>query len=110
MLAFIATADLEDLNVRSKYLDKIVYDYTLAKFRESGYTKDFKNMQGDYGGWPRTLGALILSEYRRHLFGDAIQYLKEKDSMLNSLVSDLKLGFSQDKAMIVSDNSADLAF
>lgn len=76
LLEFTATADLLDSNVRDKYLDKIVYDYTLAKFRESGYTKDFQNMQGDYGQWPRTLGALILSEYRRHLFGDAGQNIK----------------------------------
>lgn len=76
LLEFTATADLQDSNVRDKYLDKIVYDYTLAKFRESGYTKDFQNMQGDYGLWPRTLGALILSEYRRHLFGDAGQNIK----------------------------------
>lgn len=156
MLEFTATADLEDPNVRSKYLDKIVYDYTLAKFRESGYTKDFQNMQGDYGQWPRTLGALILSEYRRHLFGDtgqnikpvvllkskaikesqafydeffsglnclsrdkilsfentdniylseAIQYFKAKDPTLNGLISDLKLGFSQDKSMIINNKS-----
>jgi type III restriction enzyme, res subunit len=156
MLEFTATADLEDPNVRSKYLDKIVYDYTLAKFRESGYTKDFQNMQGDYGQWTRTLGALILSEYRRHLFGDtgqnikpvvllksktikdsqafydeffsglnslsgdkilsfentdniylseAIQYFKAKDPTLNGLISDLKLGFSQDKSMIINNKS-----
>lgn len=76
LLEFTATADLQDSNVRDKYLDKIVYDYTLAKFRESGYTKDFQNMQGDYGTWSRTLGALILSEYRRHLFGDVGQNIK----------------------------------
>ena len=156
MLEFTATADFEDPNVRSKYLDKIVYDYTLVKFRESGYTKDFQNMQGDYGQWPRTLGALILSEYRRHLLGDAgqnikpvvllksktinesqtfydeffsklsslsrdeilsfentnntylseaIQYFKAKDPTLIGLISDLKLGFSQDKSMIINNKS-----
>lgn len=156
MLEFTATADLEDPNVKSKYLDKIVYDYTLAKFRESGYTKDFQNMQGDYSAWPRTLGALILSEYRRHLFGDAgqnikpvvllksktikesqtfydeffsklnslsrdeilsfentnntylseaIQYFRSKDPTLNGLITDLKLGFSQDKSMIINTKS-----
>lgn len=76
LLEFTATADLQDLNVKNKYLDKIVYDYTLAKFRESGYTKDFQNMQGDYSAWPRTLTALVLSEYRRHLFGEAGQNIK----------------------------------
>ncbi len=76
LLEFTATADLQDPNVKRKYLDKIVYDYTLAKFRESGYTKDFKNMQSDYGPWMRTLLALVISEYRRHLFGDAGQNIK----------------------------------
>ena len=76
LLEFTATADLQDLNVKKKYIDKIVYDYTLAKFRQSGYTKDFKNMQGDYSQWTRTLLALVISEYRRHLFGDARQNIK----------------------------------
>ena len=156
LLEFTATADLKDPNVEKKYLDKIVYDYTLSKFRESGYTKDFQNMQGDYGSWERTLAALILSEYRRHLFGDAgqnikpvvllksrtikdskafynefferlnnlqqvdisyfehtdnfylkkaIKYFRAKDPTLNSLLSDLKLGFSREKAMMINNKS-----
>lgn len=156
LLEFTATADLQDSNVRDKYLDKIVYDYTLAKFRESGYTKDFQNMQGDYDAWSRTLAALILSEYRRHLFGDAgqnikpvvllksriikdskafyekfferlnnlhsndifyfehadnpylkeaVEYFKAKDPTLNNLISDLKLGFSREKAMMINNKS-----
>lgn len=156
LLEFTATADLKDPNVQKKYMDKIVYDYTLSKFRESGYTKDFKNMQGDYSRWTRTLLALVLSEYRRHLFGEANQnikpvvllktktikesndffdefylnlsnlkpneilkftnseneYLKNaidyfliKDSTLNSLVDDIKLGFSTDKAIILNSKS-----
>lgn len=76
LLEFTATADLKDPNVENKYLDKIVYDYTLSKFRESGYTKDFNNMQGDYDRWTRTLLALVISEYRRHLFGDNGQNIK----------------------------------
>lgn len=156
LLEFTATADLQDHNVKKKYLDKIVYDYTLAKFRESGYTKDFKNMQGDYGPWIRTLLALVISEYRRHLFGDArqnikpvvllksktireskefyeefyqklnnlnpseimqfkgseneylakaIDYFLEKDSTLNTLVVDLKLGFSVENSIIMNSKS-----
>lgn len=156
LLEFTATADLKDPNVKNKYLDKIVYDYTLAKFRQSGYTKDFKNMQGDFNHWTRTLLALVVSEYRRHLFGDAgqnvkpvvllksktikesnefyeefyqrlnslnsseileykdseneylrnaINYFIEKDSTLNTLVADLKLGFSIDKSLIMNSKS-----
>lgn len=160
LLEFTATADLKDPNVEKKYLDKIVYDYTLSKFRESGYTKDFKNMQGDYDRWTRTLLALIVSEYRRHLFGDAgqnikpvvllksktigysrkfyddfynrlnnlspdeilklkdstndskndflvnaIQYFLEKDQSLNSLVTDIKLGFASDKSILLDSQT-----
>ena len=53
-----------------KYLDKIVYNYPLARFRESGYTKDFQNFATDTTLWDRTLIALIMSEYRRYLFAD----------------------------------------
>lgn len=156
LLEFTATADLQDPNVESKYKDKIVYDYTLKKFRESGYTKDFQNMQGDYDRWTRTLLALVLSEYRRHLFGDAgknvkpvvlmkskyikdseaeynefysrlnslqaseiqkfkdsdnvflnnaINYFLNKDSTLQSLVRDLKLGFGEENSLVLNSKS-----
>ena len=90
LLEFTATADLKDPNVEKKYLDKIVYDYTLAKFRESGYTKDFKNMQGDYDRWTRTLLALVLSEYRRHLFGDSGQNIKPVVLLKSKIIKESK--------------------
>lgn len=156
LLEFTATADLKDPNVENKYLDKIVYDYNLSKFRESGYTKDFKNMQGDYDRWTRTLLALVISEYRRHLFGNsgqnikpvvllkskiikeskefydefykklnnlkadeilsfrdsdneylknAIEYFLKKDSSLNSLVADIKLGFESSNSIVLNSKS-----
>lgn len=156
LLEFTATADLKDPNVEKKYLDKIVYDYTLSKFRESGYTKDFNNMQGDYDRWTRTLLALVISEYRRHLFGDngqnikpvvllksktikesmafydefyqklnnlktdeilkykdsdneylrnSIGYFLKKDPSLNSLVSDIKLGFSVENSILLDSKT-----
>lgn len=70
MLEFTATADLRDVNVANKYRDKIIFDYQLKKFRESGYTKDFQNFATESELWDRTLMALILSEYRRFLFND----------------------------------------
>jgi type III restriction enzyme len=76
LLEFTATADLQDNNVRRKYLDKIIFDYPLAKFRASGYTKDFQNLQTDSDLWQRTLIALVLSEYRLNLFADCDQNVK----------------------------------
>lgn len=70
MLEFTATCDLKDNNVLSKYKDKIVFNYPLISFRESGYTKDFQNFATDTDLWTRTLMALVMSEYRRFLFSD----------------------------------------
>jgi type III restriction enzyme len=76
LLEFTATCDLKDPAVLRKYTDKIVFDYSLPRFRDSGYTKDFQNLQSNFGPWERTLGALILSEYRRNLFADYGQDIK----------------------------------
>ena len=70
MLEFTATCDLKDLNVLQKYKDKIIFNYPLISFRESGYTKDFQNFATDTDLWARTLMALVMSEYRRFLFAD----------------------------------------
>ena len=76
MLEFTATCDLKDPNVLAKYSDKIIFDYPLAKFRASKFTKDFRNMQSDYDLWERTLVALLLSQYRQKLFSDLKQPIK----------------------------------
>ena len=70
MLEFTATCDTKDANVTQKYRDKIVFNYPLISFRESGYTKDFQNFATDTDIWTRTLMALVMSEYRRFLFAD----------------------------------------
>ena len=76
LLEFTATCDLKDPAVLRKYTDKIIFDYALPRFRDSGYTKDFQNLQSNFDPWKRTLGALILSEYRRSLFADCGQDIK----------------------------------
>lgn len=70
LLEFTATADIKDKNVRSKYLDKMIYNYPLLKFRESGYTKDFQNFATNSTLWERALMAIVMSEYRKYLFSD----------------------------------------
>lgn len=68
LLEYTATCDIQDLNVRAKYLDKIIYNFDLKEFRKAGYTKEFANLQSDTTKWTRTLQALIVSEYRKLLF------------------------------------------
>ena len=76
LLEFTATADLKNKNVEEKYRDKIIYNYPLKNFRESGYTKDFVNFSINTDTWKRTLIALILSEYRKFLFSDCGKNIK----------------------------------
>lgn len=71
LLEFTATADIKDNNVRAKYLDKMIYNYPLLNFRQSGYTKDFQNFATNSTLWERTLMAMVMSEYRKYLFSDA---------------------------------------
>ena len=108
LLEFTATADLKDPNVEKKYLDKIVYDYTLSKFRESGYTKDFRNMQGDYDRWTRTLLALVISEYRRHLFGDSGQNIKPVVLLKSKTIKESKEFYDEFYNRLNSLNSDDI--
>ena len=153
LLEFTATADLKDPNVKRKYLNKIIFDYPLAKFRASGYTKDFQNLQSNTDLWQRTLIALVLSEYRLNLFADcgqnvkpvillksqriddskafydaffpkletlraeeiealqnvgdellqtALDYFREKDKSLQSLVTSLRQSFAEENAIIMN--------
>lgn len=76
MLEFTATCDLKDKNVLQKYRDKIIFNYPLISFRESGYTKDFQNFATDTELWTRALMALVMSEYRRFLFADLKRNIK----------------------------------
>ncbi|MDN6629399.1 MAG: DEAD/DEAH box helicase family protein [Corynebacterium casei] len=88
LLEFTATANLNDPNIRAKYLDKIVFDYPLAKFRESGFTKEFRNFRADLPAWERSLIALVLSEYRRSLATQIRQNIKPVVLLKSSRVSD----------------------
>lgn len=76
LLEFTATVDLKDEEIEKKYKNKIIYNYPLKNFKESGYTKDFANFSINTDAWKRTLIALILSEYRKFLFSDCGQNIK----------------------------------
>ncbi len=88
LLEFTATCDLRDPLVKEKYLDKIVFDYALPHFRESGYTKDFQNLQTELDLWGRALGSLIMSEYRRDLFADCGQNIKPVVLLKSNRIAD----------------------
>ncbi len=68
LLEFTATTDLLDLNIASKYKDKLIFDYPLKQFRIDGFSKDVKLLQADMDTYQRALQGVILSQYRRKIF------------------------------------------
>lgn len=65
LLEFTATLDLNDEAIRSKYNERVLYDYSLKQFREDGYSKDIKLRQVNLPPPDRMMQAVILSQYRR---------------------------------------------
>ena len=79
VLEFTATCDLKNPNIVEKYKGNpadIVFDYSLLKFRNSGYTKDLMNLRTTLSPLDRTIQAMLLSQYRLKIF--------EKNGVANS--------------------------
>ncbi|WP_417372156.1 DEAD/DEAH box helicase family protein [Gelidibacter japonicus] len=68
MLEFTATLELNHPNIASKYADKLLYDYSLAKFREDGYSKEVQTNQVDYQPIQRAIVAILISQYKKKIF------------------------------------------
>ncbi|MFA6760170.1 MAG: DEAD/DEAH box helicase family protein [Sulfuricurvum sp.] len=73
LLEFTATQDLSDVNIASKYKDKIIYDYALKKFRDDGYSKDIKLISDNLSDIERMLQAVMISEYRRIIASEVLK-------------------------------------
>ena len=69
LLEFTATMDLSHEQLAAKYAPKLIFDYPLREFRKDGYSKEIKVLQADMAPFQRALIAVLLSQYRRKLFG-----------------------------------------
>jgi len=78
LLEYSATIDLNDVNIREKYEDKIIMKYGLKEFREDGYSKDIYLFKSDLDKNARILSALIMSLYRQSV----TEHYSAKDSKL----------------------------
>jgi type III restriction enzyme len=67
LLEFTATIDLEDENIFEKYKNKLLFQYSLEKFRLDGYSKDIYMTIAGADPLQRALLALILSQYLRKI-------------------------------------------
>lgn len=69
LIELTATAELEKLDIREKYRDKLIFNYNLKSFRKDGYSKDIRVIGTQLDKEERMLLAIIVSEYRRHIAG-----------------------------------------
>lgn len=65
LLEFTATIDMENDNIKEKYEDKIIYDYSLKQFRLEGYSKEVILRQSHIDPLERMFQAVLFSQYRR---------------------------------------------
>jgi type III restriction enzyme len=65
MIEYTATVELENEDIREKYKDKIIFQYSLREFRRDLFSKDVQILQSDLSIMDRALQAVILSQYRR---------------------------------------------
>jgi type III restriction enzyme len=68
MIEFTATLELNHPDIASKYANKLLYDYSLAKFREDGYSKEVKTNQVDYQPIQRAIVATLISQFKKKIF------------------------------------------
>jgi len=68
LLEFTATIDMTNEMIKAKYQDKLIFDYSLKKFRIEKYSKEVKVLQSDTNLIQRSLQAIILSQFRYKIF------------------------------------------
>ena len=76
MLEFTATCKLDNPNIRKEYENKIVYNYDLKHFRHDRYSKEVQTLQSGLDFIDMCFQAMIISQYRLHLFNDLHQDIK----------------------------------
>ena len=67
LLEFTATLELDNRNVKAKYLDKIIYKYDLKDFVKDKYSKKIDLFKSDVTKDTRILQALLTSIYREEI-------------------------------------------
>lgn len=94
LLEFTATEDFANPNIADKYKDKVIFDYSLKKFREEGYSKDIAVMQSDLQPIDRAFQAVIMSQFRRKLGNQIRQDIKPVVMFKSKTIKENKEFFS----------------
>lgn len=105
LLEFSATIELDNNEVREKYLDKIIYQYDLKNFVEDGFSKKINLFKSDTDRKTRILQALVISMYREQIAinhklnikpvvlfkSSKIQESKDNQALFHTLIDKLKV-------------------
>lgn len=90
LLEFTATCQMDNLLIQAEYANKIVFDYTLRKFRADLYSKEILTLRTDLSPMDKALQALMLSQYRLKVFQDNRLSIKPVLLMKSYRVEDSK--------------------
>ena len=108
LLEFTATMDLTDPAIAQKYEDKIIFDYTLKRFREDGYSKDVETFVTDLDALDRALQAIILSQYKRKVFVRLGQDIKPVVMLKSKIIKENKANYEAFKQRVAGLKPADI--
>lgn len=108
LLEFTATMDLSDPAIAKKYEDKILFDYTLKRFREDGYSKDVETFVTDLDALDRALQAIILSQYKRKVFVSLGQDIKPVVMLKSKIIKENKENYEAFKERLAGLKPADI--
>lgn len=116
LLEFTATCDTENEYIKSKYIDKMIFNYPLSKYREDGYSKEVETLQSNTDLTTKMLQAVLLSQYRLKIFqenkldvkpvilfkSDTISNSKSNMELFNNLITNL----TEDDIYTIKTNSS----
>ncbi|MDC9715325.1 MAG: DEAD/DEAH box helicase family protein, partial [Gammaproteobacteria bacterium] len=105
LLEFSATIELDNKEVKEKYLDKIIYQYDLRNFVKDGFSKKINLFKSDTDKQTRILQAIIVSMYREQIAikhklnikpvvlfkSSKIAESKDNQALFYTLIDDLKI-------------------
>ncbi len=108
LLEYTATMDLSEPAIARKYEDKVIFDYTLKRFREDGYSKEVETLVTDLDALDRALQAIILSQYKRKVFVSLGQDIKPVVMLKSSKIKENKANCDAFKERLANLRPADI--
>ncbi|MEO6831943.1 MAG: DEAD/DEAH box helicase family protein [Chitinophagaceae bacterium] len=108
LLEFTATADLILPEIGAKYINKLIFDYSLRQFRLDGYSKEINVLQTDLPAFGRALHGVLISQYRRKMFEKYGKSIKPVILFKSKTIKESQLFFIEFESRIRNLSVSDL--